>query len=360
MNRFTKLAAAAVIIIAVVLSVRFLDKSSSSASAAEIFSDAARTAKSLQSVYIKLKIRTVAHDNFELIGLNYDFVPNEIWKQFDETEHGKWRIEKPERIVVMDGESSILLVGSKTAMKGGINTGFVQWLKPLMDVDRVLDSEILFAEEQGSELWLSHEQGLDGRDKLIVKVEAVAQGEFVNDWCKNSSIPESDTRRIYRFDSETKFLELLQVFVHTDDGREVLVLETTEIEYNLEIDPATFTLELPKGVVWIDRSKELPDNKKYAQMMPREVAQAFFQACADEDWGEFVKFYVVPNVDQQLKDIMGGVEIISIGDPFKSGLYPGWFVPYEIKRRHEEGIKKHNLAIRYDKEAKRYIVTGGF
>ncbi len=95
-------------------------------------------------------------------------------------------------------------------------------------------------------------------------------------------------------------------------------------------------------------------------MGPKEVAHAFFQACANEDWGEFSKFFVASEVDQRLKNILGGLEIISIGEPFKSGLYPGWFVPYEIRFKHDRETKKMNLAVRNDNPAKRYVVDGGF
>jgi len=60
-----------------------------------------------------------------------------------------------------------------------------------------------------------------------------------------------------------------------------------------------------------------------------------------------------------MKDIFGGLEIISIGEPFKSGKYPGWFVPYEIEFK-SGGVKKFNLAVRNDNAAKRWQVDGGF
>jgi len=93
-------------------------------------------------------------------------------------------------------------------------------------------------------------------------------------------------------------------------------------------------------------------------MEPKEVARAFFQACADENWDEFLKFWSASEADQRIKDYLGGIEIISIGEPFKSGRYSGWFIPYEIKLRSGD-IKKHNLAIRNDNPAQRYVVDGG-
>jgi hypothetical protein len=56
--------------------------------------------------------------------------------------------------------------------------------------------------------------------------------------------------------------------------------------------------------------------------------------------------------------VIGGVEILSIGEPFQSETYPGWFVPYEIKQR-DGHIRKLNLALKRDKKTNRWIVDGG-
>lgn len=348
---------AAIIVVAIALSITYWSTSIPKASAAEVLSQAVQATGKLKSLYMKLQIRTIPHDNFELIKLDYDFVPHEIWKQFDGTWHGKWRIEKPGRVVVMDGQSSLLLIKPNYAVKGGVDTGFVDWLRPLLDVDKLLDSEIKRAQNQSSELLLTHETGPDGKAKLVVTVEATAQGDFTHDWLKNKSIPASDNLRIYTFDAKTKLLESLEVYVHTED-EDVLVLEITDIEYNVEIAPALFTLELPEDTIWFEEPKVLADNVKYEQMTPKEAATAFFQACADEDWDEVLKFWSASAIDQRLKDFLGGIEIISIGEPFKSGRYPGWFVPYEIKLKNGY-VKKFNLAVRNDNPAKRYIVDGG-
>ena len=123
--------------------------------------------------------------------------------------------------------------------------------------------------------------------------------------------------------------------MHTDKG-DVLIFEVNEIEYNPQIDDGLFTLELPQDVIWSQQPQVLPDNEKYVNMTPKQTAEAFFKACADENWDEFIKFYGSSRVDERIKEIYGGLEIISIGEPFKSGLYGGWFVPYEIKLRPRE------------------------
>ncbi|MHC4759214.1 MAG: hypothetical protein ACYTE8_11205 [Planctomycetota bacterium] len=106
----------------------------------------------------------------------------------------------------------------------------------------------------------------------------------------------------------------------------------------------------------MDVIEVLHDNEKYKKMTPKEVAEALFTACAEENWDEFQKYW--GSGHEKMKDYLGGLEIISIGEPFQKGAYPGWFVPYEIKLKNGH-VKKHNLAIRNDNATKRYMFDGG-
>ena len=353
----TRIAAVAATI-AVVLGITLFNTTNPSASAAEVLAEAVQAVSDLRSVHIKAQMRTLPGDNFELILLDKEFVPVEIWKEYG-TGDGRWRIEKPGRVIVMDGQSSLMLIRPNRAVKAGVRTGLVLWLRPLLDVDKVLDSEIRLAQVESSELLLTNEKGPDGRNKLVVTIEALAQGDYTNDWLKNKGISDSDNRRIYRFDAQTKLLESLEVYVHTDEGDEndVLVFEITDIEYNLEIDPGLFTLELPENVIWIERPKILEDNEKYQQMTPKEAARAFFQACANEDWDEAAKFSNSVALEE-VRQGLGGLKIISIGEPFKSGRWHGWFVPYEVEYKSGR-VWKFNVSVRNDNPAKRYVVDGG-
>ncbi|MBI5743286.1 MAG: hypothetical protein HY952_01930 [Elusimicrobia bacterium] len=321
------------------------------AMAAEVLAQGAKAMTSLRSIHISAKMRTLERDNFELIGLEYDLVGVEMWKRFGE--EPKWRVEKPGRVAVMDGKSSVLFIRPDRAAKGGRDAGFVEWLKPLMNADKVLEHEIALAKEQSSKLALSRVPGADGREKLAVTVSARAQGDYSNDWCKNRSITEADNTRVYRFDAATKRLEAMQVYVEKDAKR-TLVFEITAIEYDKELDDSLFTLKLPKAVVW--RAQPASLGGDYAKLGPAETAQAFFKALANKDWGEAARFYPY-GISRNLKNHYGGLEVLNTGKPFKSGLYPGYFVPYEIICSGRS--KKWNLAVRNDNPAKRFIVDGG-
>jgi hypothetical protein len=344
--------------IAVVLLVPWGDSRKGQASAAAAaFAQAVEATSNLRSVYLKVNMRTSPHDNFELIGLDYDFVPIEMWKQFSDPP--RWRAEEPGRIVVMDGESTVCLMKPNHAYASGFAPVFQPWVGNLMDVHQALDAQLRCAQEKGWEFRLAREQEPDGAPKLVVTIEAQAQSDFsnTNDYLRNTSIGESDHRRVYRFDARTKLLEDLEVWVH-DEGKDVLVLEVAEIVYDPDLESSLFTLALPDDVIWFQEPEVLPDNERYARMSAEEAARAFFQACADNDWDEVLKFWSASALDQRFKDGLGGLEIIHIGEPFKSGQYPGWFVPYEVKLTSGQ-IRKHNLALRNDNPAGRYHVDGG-
>ncbi|MHC4572256.1 MAG: LolA family protein [Planctomycetota bacterium] len=360
-SRIAQIAAAAVIIIAVALSINVLDKSIPTASAAQVLAEAVEAVTNLRSVYIKAQMRTLPSDNFSSIKLEHDFVPIELWKKVDGSGLVKWKVEKPQRVLVMDGNSTTFLIKPNYVDKSGPSP-YVRgydcgWFGRLINVKDLVESEYKYTRySDNTELLITHES-VDGREKLVLEVDVLAQGDYTNDYLKNKFISASDHTKIYHFDAETKLLEGFEIIVRTDQN-DVLVFEITDIEYDPQIDDDVFTLDLPDNLIMFKDPEILADNEEYEKMGPKETATVFFNACAQEDWDEFLKFWVTSVVDQQLKDTFGGLEIISIGEPFKSGNSGVWFVPYEIKLKSGE-TKKWNLAVRKDNRAKRYIFDGG-
>jgi hypothetical protein len=324
--------------------------------AARTMAQGVKALPNVSSIHIRGKMRTLPADNFaNIMSEGGELVPIELWKQFGEKP--KWRVEKPGRVAVMDAESTMMLIKPDRAMKlphpadSAFDNG---WLLSLTNVRDLVKEELQTALAEGWDINLVHERDGEAK-KLAVTVEAKA-GLSDDNYLKNKFIDTSDTRRVYRFDAETKRLEAFHIYLH-EKGKDVLIFETEEIEYDNPIDPATFSLDLPKDVVWYEEPAKLADNEKYEKMTPKEAATAFFEACSKEDWRELKNYWPV-SVDERFKTNLGGLEIMSIGEPFQAKPYPGWFVPYEIKLKNGE-VKKHNLAVRNDNPAKRYMVDGG-
>ncbi len=355
----TKLAAAAVILVAIVVSATLWNRTipTASASAVQVLTDAAKAVEGVKSIHIKAKMRTPPRHNMGMIGLEYDFVPIEMWKEVNEAGILRWRIEKPGRVIVTNADSTIMFIRPNRAVKerpcpiGSFDT----WYGHIMNVDGLIDNALKTTMNRASDQLCMRNEVVKEGTELVIEIESTTQGDYTNDYFKNMFISDSDNKKVYYFDAETKLLKGFEVFVHTDKG-DVLIFEVNEIEYNPQLDDGLFTLELPKDVIWEEQPKDVGD--KYRQLTPKQMAEAFFKACSEENWDEFLKFWTMSAVDDDLKSYLGGLQVISLGEPFKSGNYPGWFVPYEIKMKNGT-VRKANLSVRNDNPAKRYVFDGG-
>jgi len=304
----------------------------------------------IHSVHIVARMRTSPGDNFELIGTQYDFQPVEMWKEFGAAP--RWRVENPGRVVVMDGRESTLFIKPDRVVRAGRYNGFVEWLRPLLDPQEVLSAELRAAQAGESRAAVRR----DG-PRITLTATRNAQGGFAGDWTRNTSIAESDHTRIYEFDASTGRLTGLQVMVH-EGGTDTVVFEITEIRYNESIAPERFTVALPDHAI----SDVPPERMPVNQALPataRDAAVTFLEGMAQRDWDRVLMVYPATAVPEGYQRYGGGLRILAIGEPFQSGLYPGWFVPYEVELA-DGTHKKWNLAVRNDNPAHRWIQDGGF
>jgi hypothetical protein len=344
--------AAAIILIA------FLVFPKAQATAAEVMTKGAQAVARLTSIHLRGQLRTAPQDNFGYINPDAGFYTIELWKQFEPDL--KWRAEKPARVAVMDGQSTVMFI--KTAnlavkvpapSKSAFDT---DWLHKIANLSNTITNELKNAIAKGWKLNLAEERAADGRTKEVVTIEAKS-GLPDNDYLKNSFFDNADTRRVYVFDDQTELLESVKIYIHAVSG-DKLIFELDQIDYNQPIDAAVFQLELPANVNWFQNElQKLPDNEKYASMTAEQAARAYFEAFGRQDWTEAEKFRRSA-VDDQIKQTAGGLELVSIGTAFSSKSYPGLFVPFEIKLKNGE-VLKHNVALKKDGKTGRWWVDGG-
>ncbi|MCL2289469.1 MAG: hypothetical protein FWC34_02015 [Bacteroidetes bacterium] len=316
----------------------------------QILTEAIKEIQKSKSMRIDMKIRTLEGDNFELIGTEYDFVKHLIKVEFSSPK--KWRIEKPGRTVLCDGKNQYLNIEIMDyIIKGSVNAGFVEWLHIFLTPDKILEIEKERAKKEQSEYNLKETE-----NQLILTVFQKAQGNFTNDYLKNSSVIESDNKRVFYFDKTTHQLLAFELYI-VENGNEILVMKTTEIKYNETFDPKDFSVKIfgNKKIKDIEEL-ELKADKSLKDKTPEEIAFYFFDACAQNDWEKVEKVYSSHSF--LIKKIYGGLEIIEIGTAFQSGKYPGYFVPYTVKLKSGE-VKKFNLAVRNDNSQKMWEIDGG-
>jgi hypothetical protein len=348
------------------------------ASAAEVMARGVKATMRLTSVHLQCRIRSEPAENFLHISPKSDFTTVELWKEWEGQE--RWRIEKPGRVVVMDGEATVhFLRPLKSAIKvpavpatmvptdqassvagqtlperwAPFDTG---WLHAIADIERTLETELRRAQAKGWRMAVTSETTTAGTALAVVTIEATS-GLPQADYLHNKLFDTADTRRIYRFDDETGRLQSAQVFLHDASG-DVLIFEVTGIAYNEVFDAEVFQLELPPDVVMQGEQPRLAgDDASHAGLTAEQAARKFFEACGREDWNEVSAFWPLP-VDDRFKGFLGGLKIVSLGESFTSAAYPGRFVPYEIEFTNGDR-KKFNLALKNDKTTGRWFVDGG-
>jgi hypothetical protein len=140
-----------------------------------------------------------------------------------------------------------------------------------------------------------------------------------------------------------------------------------DFQWDVQLDANIFEPDIPDDYTEIKQqkkpevnepSKNLSDDEKREKPVVKEVAEAIFRACADKDWDEFSKLWPALSLNKMQKLLLGGLEIISVGEPFKSTGSSTWYVPYEIRLKFGE-VKKKDLRVSYDKATKRYVGRGG-
>jgi hypothetical protein len=322
------------------------------ATAAQIMAKGAQAVAKLTSIHLRGQLRTLPADNFSYINADQDFYPIELWKQLEPDL--KWKVEKPGRVAVMDGHSTLLYIKSgKMAVKldkPSTSAFDTDWLHRIANLSHTISNELRNAQANGWKLELAEETAADGSVKAVVTVHAKS-GVPDDDYTKNSFLENADTRRVYRFDTKTELLEGVRIYL-VKAGAEVPIFELNQIDYNQPLGTNIWQVDLPADVGWYQEPQKLPDNDRYASMTPEQAARAFFEACGREDWAEVGKFY--SPVTDQIKEYLGGLQIVSLGTPFTSQTYPGRFVPYEIKLPGQT----FNIGVANTNAAKRFVLTG--
>lgn len=344
----------AAIVAIVLLVIPFINKKSANTinAASSVFESAISATDNLKNMVIKFSIRTNPSDNFALIDKDCNMVEHTLIKSFDKPI--KWIIQKPGRTVFFDGNNQYLwMPESREAIKGTKNAGFTEWLKILLEPTSILWKEKEAALTKEAIIKMHQSEG-----NLMVTVTSNAEGNFMNDYLKNKSIRESDNRREYVFDSKTKRLKGLKIYL-LENHQETLIFNLEDIQYDVAIKEQDFTVSLPEDVDWkiLDL---IVKNETFSNTDSKSAAELIFEAISRNDFESNKEVWTLFNAVTKKVVAMkyGGLTILKIGEPFKSGLYPGEFIPYEVKLK-DGTIKSYKLALRNDNPNKVWMVDGG-
>jgi hypothetical protein len=265
----------------------------------------------------------------------------------------------------MDGKSQHLWVEPTQAavIWRGTEPGDLEWLAGLLRMGDTLKNVQQVARRQGDVVKLTQEQSDDGGQISVLTIEAKAISLRGNDWVKAHMLLTSDTKQVYRFDAQTKLFDGLQIWVHSQNQDDVLIFETTQVEYPDDIPDSKFTIDLPPSVPW--QRMDVPSTQPVPPELSRNrkpdaVARSFFDALSAGDKDRVQEFFQIKmNFPDNVYAGFRGLTIVDIGKPTPGLSSRQWFVPYEIQLTSGE-TKKFNLNVCNDNPSWRWYVDGGF
>ena len=307
----------------------------------------------LRSIRIELRIRTSEQENFDYIDPHREFVPHTLEAIY--SPRLLWRVEKPGRKALYDGEHTYLWFDS-------LNDGLIQPYAPdaigmlnlLIDPSQLLELERqLTRAHTGARYELRREA-----EVLYLTVISPAQGDFSqSDHERNTSIIESNTRREYRFDALNGRLLGARVTLLAEEGERAL-LEIDRITYDAPLDTATLTV-LPEGINWTDQTRNTPA-PRLTGIDAKEAARLILAAFAtwdNEILDEALRSYGA-HARKLLQSRYAGATVERLSEPVRSGKYPGWFIPCTL-RMGDGSRERIRLALRNDNSAGSWVVDGG-
>lgn len=324
--------------------------------------DAVESLTGLKSLHITAKIRLEGDSSFEMITPDAAFQPLDIWKVFGDTP--KWRVQHPGRMVIMDGTRTLLFFpkpqgvafayqfpGNEIMYASGL-------LMPLLDIDTLFIHEQEAARMGGAQVSLKGEADATGAPVLVLTINSKNQGDYSqSNYMKNRSLWDSDNIRVYTFHATTHQLQSMHVYMEVE-GAKILVFEITAIQYDVEIDPTLFDTTVPEGVHLLEAAEQGTAILSNPASTPKEAAETIFNLLTQRDW-ETLHAYAGTRLDmQQIQAFLGGLQIISLGEPFQSGVGPCWFVPYELQLTSGRS-KQGNLSVRNDNPYNKWVLDGG-
>lgn len=315
--------------------------------AERIFRDAADQLDGNRSFLLEMEVRTLPQENFAFIDADAPFVKHRMWV---ENGQNRWRLEKAGRVALSDGERILM-------WSPAINSGFIMRLGSgaIEDFSALLDPYMLLLREEinfAKRKNVSYSKQV-GPETITLTVEAPAEGDFSNDYALGTSIDESNTRREYRFDRTTGRLIGLKID-QTDGKAPVTIAELQRIVYDIPLSDTLF--QAYDGIEWIDLTKPV-GGVHFAAITPEEAARKLFAAMQVWDTEVLAEGLVYYPLDR-MKEMYGGCRLLEMGDSFRSGQYPGVFIPCLIKMPDGK-TEKTMLALRNDNPTGSWVADGG-
>lgn len=313
-----------------------------------LFRNAAATLGESGPFYMEMDVRTLPRENFSYIDASQPFVRHRMW--VEPGIPGRWRLDRGGRTALCDGQR--IRMWSADDRNGWIHpldASAIEGFSLLLDPQALLLSEEALAASNTRTVYTK--QVGDGEIQLTV--EAPASGNFANDYLLNSSIAESDSRREYRFDRTTGHLTGITISQRIGNNT-IPVIELRRIDYGTAMPDSLFAAT-PDGIEWKDLTRSVGGNR-FTGITAEKAARKLFGAMQVWDKKLLEEVLVSYSIDGMKQ--YAGCRLLETKHTFRSGQYPGWFVPCLIAFA-DGSTEWVTVALRNDNAAQAWVADGG-
>jgi len=351
-SRITKLSAAAVIIVAVVLSVTFLNTSVTPAYALE------------QTIQASHSVRYLHFKNF----ITSQDEPMEFWVEFDPSGQLKnMRYHKPAWMEPDDGATVIVWKDNKMQLwikkKNFLVTVkeeeiAAQALKQAEQLDPKFAVEHLQKEQEKGNIELTIQEPVDKGEPIVVTATSLK---------KDNDFP---FHRVVLFvDQATRLVNSVDLY-KLEDGEYHKAMTSEYFDYNIPIDSKMFTFDnIPDNVMRIDQTAQevgLLHGNLTKNEVAVELIRQFLQALIDQDYAKAGRLFSGTPAERMEKTYgkIRFIRIISIEEPVPHALTGGLYVPCTVEIEENGKISqwhpKHSYVRQVHGQPGRWEIIGGF
>jgi hypothetical protein len=315
---------------------------------AEVLRRIARASDQARAVHVVMRTLGRPGEDFSYVNLGGELQRVEVWIEAPRApgEPGRMRVEKADRVYCFDGKSSTAYLPPRhEAFHLKAESIDTRLLWPAEWVERLLRAP------GGQTRLVSLHESADAGRLVIHEAAADVRGmkpAFFEDFERETEI---------LWDRQSQRLTGFRRFVYAN-GKRTLFSDVVSIEYPSSLADPIFQLALGPDVRWGGVAEAPPE---VASLGPGEVARRFWQAAIDGDWETLRLYCPSPSMIDWLRENRP-TRLLRLGEAFRSGLYPGYFVPYRVEFRSGQRtwVKEYNLALRNDTNPqRRYVFDGG-
>ncbi|HEW79568.1 MAG TPA: hypothetical protein ENH34_06380 [Phycisphaerales bacterium] len=296
MKRFTKIAAAAVIVMAVVLSITFLDKLVTPAYSIEQTIQANHTVR-----YLHIKDFKTDEDE-----------PREFWLEFDESgqvENVRMHLPEwagggdgPKVIVWKENKAKVWIKKKNVLVTIRDKTIAAHMLKLVEECDPRLAVQRLYEREVQSKVKIEIAEPSDKSEPIVITAT----------YLPGSSTPGK--RGVLFVDQATKLVTAIELYQLKDGEYQYLGLMEF-YDYNQPIAPEMFTLDnLPADIMRVDQTIQvvgLAQGNLSNEEIATEVARQFFKALIVKDYDKAGKLLEgIPG--KRMEQMFGNIKVLRI------------------------------------------------